>query len=812
VRSDRHGSDVLVLKQIARRCRNCSIEAMSAPTHVRLAVVAIVAATFSCPATSVADDDGYRLPPAPIAAALAAPAIPKTFVSPTRDAVLLATPLRFPPVRELDRPVLSLAGLRIDTATDGLRGTPAFAAFTLLRVADGSHIDVDLPSDAHAGPPIWNADGSKFAFANATPDGTEPCVASVGNGSVRCYHAPHLNALFGDAIAWLPGTSDLLLHTRDDAQPRAANAPAGPVVREAIGRHFAPNGDLVRSTDAVAAAQFQRYASGAYVTLDAQSGRTTGLVAPGAYAGATVSPDGRYIAFDRYEPAASADIAWTHEAHRTIAIDRKGRTIAMLDEVPADAEVDPAVPAQGPRDVAWEPNAPSTLVWLRASGARDSVYALTLGSQDTLATNPRRILDASGAIRGMTFLAGAPLAIVRDYEPDSRTLRTFAFALEGPRASKAEAVGAYRLGDTFDDPGEPLAIARDAIFLAGEGYTTAGLRPFVDRIDLTTGARRRLFQSAVAPLETVLAMLDTHGTRFLVQRQSPTSPPDLYVRDLATHELRQLTHFPDPAPQLRALERRVVRYVRADGIGCSFTLYLPAGTRPNAKLPTLMWAYPYEFDDRKAASQNADFVQTFDEPTGPAAHLAALAGYAVLDDVSMPIVGDQITRSETLADQLEMDARAAIDKAVAIGVTDRRRVAIGGHSYGAFMTATLLAHTHLFRAGIARSGAYNRTLTPFGFQNEPRTYWQATDDYTKASPFAFAQHIDAPLLLIAGTLDENPATPALQSERMYDAIRGNGGTARLVLLPNEAHAYAALESVDTTEAETIDWLDRYVKP
>jgi len=796
---------------------------MNAPSNVRLTVVALVATAFVCPARGLAGDDGYRLPPAPIAAALAAPALPKAFVSPTRDTVLLATPLRFPPVRELDRPVVALAGLRIDTATDGPRGAPAFSAFTVLRIADGSRVAVDLPSDAHAGPPVWNADGSKFAFANATPDGTEPCVASVGNGSVRCYRSPRLNALFGDAIAWLPGTSDLLLHARDEAQQRATDAAGGPIVREAIGRRFAPNGNLVRSSDAVAAAQFERYASGSYVTLDAHSGRTTGLVAPGTYAGAVVSPDGRYIAFERYEPAASADIAWTHEAHRTIAIDRKGRTIVMLDAVPADAEADPAVPPQGPRDVAWEPNAPATLVWLRASGARDSVYASTLGSQDAAALNPRQILEASGAIRALTFLAGAPLAVVRDYEPDSRTLQTFAFALDGPRGSKAEAVGAYRLGDTFDDPGEPLArpgslderiIERvgGAIFLAGEGYTTAGLRPFVDRIDLTTGARRRLFQSAVAPLETVVAMLDARGTRFLVQRQSPTSPPDLYVRDLETHELRQLTHFSDPAPQLRALVRRVVRYQRSDGIDCSFTLYLPPGTPPNAKLPTLMWAYPYEFDDRRAASQNSDFVQTFDEPSGPAAHLAALAGYAVLDDVSMPIVGDQLTRSDTMAEQLEMDARAAIDKAAAIGVTDRRRVAIGGHSYGAFMTATLLAHTHLFRAGIARSGAYNRSLTPFGFQNEPRTYWQATDDYTKASPFAFAQHIDAPLLLIAGMLDDNPATPALQSERMYDAIRGNGGTARLVLLPNEAHAYAALESVETTEAETIDWLDRYVKP
>ena len=306
-------------------------------------------------------------------------------------------------------------------------------------------------------------------------------------------------------------------------------------------------------------------------------------------------------------------------------------------------------------------------------------------------------------------------------------------------------------------------------------------------------------------------MLDERGETFLVQRESPTQPPDLFVRRLDARNERQLTHFVDPTPQLRSLAKRIVTYKRADGVECSFALYLPPGYREGTRLPTLLWAYPYEFNDANVASQVTNFAQTFETVSGPSPILAALAGYAVLDNVSMPVVGDPKTVNDTFLPQIEEDAKAAIDRAVEIGVTDRSRVAVGGHSYGAFMTANLLAHTHFFRAGIAESGAYNRSLTPFGFQNERRTYWQATDLYTSLSPFAFADRIQAPLLLVHGDADDNTGTFPIQSERMYAAVRGNGGVARLVMLPYEAHAYVARESIETTVREMLDWLDRYVR-
>jgi len=145
-------------------------------------------------------------------------------------------------------------------------------------------------------------------------------------------------------------------------------------------------------------------------------------------------------------------------------------------------------------------------------------------------------------------------------------------------------------------------------------------------------------------------------------------------------------------------------------------------------------------------------------------------------------------------------------------VTDPKRVGVGGHSYGAFMTANLLAHSDLFRAGVARSGAYNRTLTPFGFQSERRTLWEAADTYLRMSPFMNADKIKEPMLLIHGEADNNAGTFPIQSDRMYQALRGNGGTVRLVMLPHESHSYAGRESVEHTIAEMIEWFDRYVKP
>jgi dipeptidyl aminopeptidase/acylaminoacyl peptidase len=273
-----------------------------------------------------------------------------------------------------------------------------------------------------------------------------------------------------------------------------------------------------------------------------------------------------------------------------------------------------------------------------------------------------------------------------------------------------------------------------------------------------------------------------------------------------------LTHYKDPAPQLRSIKKELVTYKRPDGVQLSFTLYLPPDYKPGERLPTIVWAYPLEFNDAGTAGQVVGSPNLFTTLNGNSILFMLTQGYAILDNATMPVVGDPETVNNTYIEQIVASAKAAIDKAVDMGVTDRNRVGVGGHSYGAFMTANLLAHSDLFRAGVARSGAYNRTLTPFGFQSERRTLWQAPEMYARVSPFMYADKIKTPLLLIHGEADNNPGTFPVQSERMYQAIKGNGGTVRLVLLPLESHGYVARESVEHVLYEMISWFDRWVKP
>ncbi|HEX5435331.1 MAG TPA: prolyl oligopeptidase family serine peptidase, partial [Candidatus Angelobacter sp.] len=274
---------------------------------------------------------------------------------------------------------------------------------------------------------------------------------------------------------------------------------------------------------------------------------------------------------------------------------------------------------------------------------------------------------------------------------------------------------------------------------------------------------------------------------------------------------RELTHFPDPQPQLRGITKQLVKYKRADGVQLSFTLYLPAGYKQGERLPTIIWAYPLEYNNASTAGEVSSSPYHFTTINGISQLFLVTQGYAVLDNATMPVVGDPETMNNTYIQQIVANAKAAIDKAVEMGVTDRNRVGVGGHSYGAFMTANLLAHSRLFRAGVARSGAYNRTLTPFGFQSERRTFWEAPDMYFKISPFMHAEDIKTPLLLIHGMADDNSGTFPIQSERMYEAIKGNGGIVRYVQLPFEAHAYLARESTEDTLWEMVNWFDKWVK-
>ena len=348
------------------------------------------------------------------------------------------------------------------------------------------------------------------------------------------------------------------------------------------------------------------------------------------------------------------------------------------------------------------------------------------------------------------------------------------------------------------------------LYLRSSGATPNGDRPFLDRYNLATGEKARLFTCDDQSYESVVALLTDDATQFITQRESQVDPPNVYLYS-AGRDRRILTDFPDPMPQLRSIHKELVTYERSDGVPLSFTLYLPPGHKPGTPLPTIVWAYPREFNDPSTAGQVSGSTNRFTSLSG-ISHLFLLTqGYAILDEATMPVVGAPEVANDTFVAQVVASAEAAINKAVDMGVTDRDRVGVGGHSYGAFMTGNLLAHSQLFKTGIARSGAYNRTLTPFGFQNERRTFWEAQHIYMSMSPFAVADKIKVPMLLIHGEDDNNPGTFPIQSERLYHAVRGNGGTVRYVLLPHESHGYVARESVEHTLWEMVTWFDRYVK-
>jgi dipeptidyl aminopeptidase/acylaminoacyl peptidase len=419
--------------------------------------------------------------------------------------------------------------------------------------------------------------------------------------------------------------------------------------------------------------------------------------------------------------------------------------------------------------------------------------------------------------------------LLTENDRDTRTTRTWVLAAPKPRSGEG---GLNRWGeprklwdrkqqDRYGDPGNPVfrpgrptvLQAGDSIYLNGPGASPDGDRPFLDRLNLRTFATERLFRSDASSFESLVGLLDENGTRVLTRRETRTQPPNYVIRDLRAGTEQSATRFADPHPQLTKTmaDRLFVTYKRKDGVGLSGTIYLPVGYQKGQRVPMLLWAYPQEFVDTDAASQVVGSPNRYTGVAGSSHLLLLMQGYAIFDGPTMPIVGPGETANDKYVEQLVASAEAAVDKAVELGIADRNRVAVGGHSYGAFMTANLLAHSDLFAAGIARSGAYNRSLTPFGFQAETRTFWEVPDVYAKMSPFWYANKVNEPILLIHGEADNNSGTFPIQSERFYMALKGHGATVRYVTLPHEAHGYAARESNMHVVAETLNWLDHYVK-
>ncbi|HMT06764.1 MAG TPA: prolyl oligopeptidase family serine peptidase [Pyrinomonadaceae bacterium] len=514
--------------------------------------------------------------------------------------------------------------------------------------------------------------------------------------------------------------------------------------------------------------------------------------------------------------------------------DASGKVVQTMPDQPLLDNIVSGGVQTGRRNYQWIPIEGSTLNWVEALDGGDPKAKVPFRDKVmTLAApfngQPTELLKTEHRFQGRSFGENEKEGMMLYFDFNRDTQKRRIFLTNYRNTSNAKVISDLNINDRYNDIGQPVTRVQpngvslirqngDEIFLSGAGASPQGDKPFFRRMNLKTLETTEIFRSGTEEYEAFAGMIDDNGQNFFTRKDSVTYPPNVFIRQVCPAGVvctamayRQVTDFKDPAPQLRGIKKQLVKYKRADGVDLSFTLYLPPNYKEGTRLPTLVWAYPESFTDGSLAGQVAGSTNRFTQIGGISHLFLLMSGYAIMDNVSMPIVGPPETKNDTFIKQIVDASKAAIDKGVEMGVVDKDRVAVGGHSYGAFMTANLLAHSDLFRAGIARSGAYNRTLTPFGFQDETRNFWEATKIYTEVSPFFYANKINEPILLIHGEADNNQGTFPINSERLFAAISGLGGTARLVMLPHESRGYSAKESTEHTLYEMVNWMDKYVK-
>lgn len=798
--------------------------------NIRLLIIAALVISV----LTVSEAADYKMPPKAIADLVDALPTPDVIRDPNNQRMLILERPNLISIEELAQPELRLAGMRINPRTHGPSRLSYYTAMKLLSIEDGTEVEIKgLPQGARIRNVHFSPDSKHIAFIITKTDGQDLWVADVAAASASKLVSDNISSVYGSPFEWLGDSNTLICKTVSDDMgpiPAAPTVPTGPVIQETFGREAPARTyqDLLKSSHDEML--FEHLSTVQMVKVSLNGDRRT-IGNAGIIRRAKPSPDGQYILVEIVHKPFSYLVPAERFPHRVEIWSLDGDVVKQIADLPLAEEIPIAFGAvpTGPRSFGWRSDIPATLYWVEAQDGgdpkveaeiRDRVYTLTA----PFTAKPEELVSLELRYSGMTW-GNNNLALAYGRRWKDRRMHVWKIEPEAPEAGKTLLFD-YSWQDRYNVPGSPLTrrlpngysvLLTDkrerTIYLVGDGASPEGDRPFIDAFRLSNQKKTRLWRSEAPYYETPVDLLDVRKLEMLTWRESVSEPPNYFLRKLKRDKISQITRFPHPTPQLKDVQKELIRYERSDGVKMTATLYLPPGYKTeDGPLPMLMWAYPREFKSAKAAGQVTSSPYRFVRVSGSSPLLWLAAGYAVLDNPTMPIVGEGDDEpNDKYVEQLVASAKAAVDEVVRRGVAEPGRIAIGGHSYGAFMTANLLAHSDLFSAGIARSGAYNRTLTPFGFQAEERTYWQAPEVYFNMSPFTHADDINEPILLIHGQMDNNSGTHPMQSERFYNAVKGHGGTARLVMLPYESHGYRARESVMHTLGETTDWLDKYVK-
>ncbi|ABK49286.1 glutamyl peptidase. Serine peptidase. MEROPS family S09D [Shewanella sp. ANA-3] len=728
----------------------------------------------------------------------------------------LLSPIAAPSIATLAQPEQKLAGLRI-AAEQYLpsRITQRYHQLKLISIQDNRQRLISLPGGHDITELQFSPDSRYLSYVSLTPEGGYLYVYDIAQNRHKRLSDNRLNGTISLDYQWANNNS-LLARFVIASNTNASMAPTlyAPKTKETSGKQSPQRTyqDLLKTS-----ADKQRFSqlTTSQLALVDMDGKLTNIAAPGIFEDFSLSPDGQYILTHQLTTPFSTQVKYYDFPILTEIYNLDGQRITQLHQSQSGESKpqgrDSVLP--GPRMFHWVQGQGATLAFTEAldqgdsqqeAPLRDSLWQLDAPftqKAKLIAKTPWRIIDIDWAENNIALVSqrNSKAQLLRLSRLDPHLGESSLYTLnERNLRDKYQELGKFPREYT---QGKGLVIrvqqAQTAgVIHNGQGASPQGDKPFLKRTSLATGESSLLWQSATNQLESVRYVLNLEPLQLIINRESPTEAPSLVLIDGAKE--RVLYQQADELSAYRGMRKQLITYKRADGVPLSGTLYLPANyTKEQGTLPVLMWAYPREFNDPDVAGQISFSANQYPSisPRGPIPLVAE--GFAVFDKVSMPIIaqGDK-EPNDSFREQLVANAQAAVDTLVDLGIADRKQIAVGGHSYGAFMVANLLAHTDLFYAGIARSGAYNRSLTPFGFQNEERYYWQANDIYQQMSPFNYADNIKSPLLLVHGEMDQNSGTFPLQSERLFDAIQGLGGKARLVILPFEGHGYAAKESLE----------------